>query len=115
GFPKGHLEDGETEEDTALRELAEETGLTHVEMIPDFREVIQYWFKKEGHNIHKRVIFFLARTDKPDLRLSHEHEEAGWFDFDEANRRARYRNQRSILAKAHQRVKGMIGNGNGNG
>lgn len=111
GFPKGHLEDGETEEDTARRELAEEAGFTEVDLVPDFREVIEYWFKKRGQSIHKRVIFFLARTESPDLTLSSEHEEAGWFDFNEATKRARYRNQREVLAKAHERVKGLIRNG----
>ncbi len=109
GFPKGHLEDGETEEDTARRELAEETGLTGVEIVPDFREVIEYWFKRGGDSIHKKVIFFLAKTDNPELKLSSEHEEAGWFDFHEAERRARYRSQRALLKKAHEKVKGMIG------
>ena len=108
GFPKGHLEDGETEEDTARRELAEEAGLTEVEIVPDFREVIEYWFKKEGHSIHKKVIFFLARTENPDLTLSSEHEDAGWFDFVESERRARYRSQRALLRKANERVKRMI-------
>jgi len=111
GFPKGHLEDGETEEDTARRELAEEAGLTDVEIVPDFREVIEYWFKKEGHSIHKKVIFFLARTENPDLTLSSEHEDAGWFDFVESERRARYRSQRALLRKANERVKRMIGDG----
>jgi 8-oxo-dGTP pyrophosphatase MutT (NUDIX family) len=108
GFPKGHLEDGETEEDTALRELSEETGLTDVELIPDFREVIEYWFKKGGDSIHKKVVFFLARTENPSLKLSSEHEDAGWFDFEEASRRARYRNQRGVLEKAHERVMRML-------
>jgi len=108
GFPKGHLEDGETEEDTARRELAEEAGLTEVEIVPDFREVIEYWFKKEGHSIHKKVIFFLARTENTDLTLSSEHEDAGWFDFVESERRARYRSQRALLRKANERVKRMI-------
>jgi bis(5'-nucleosidyl)-tetraphosphatase len=111
GFPKGHLEDGETEEDTARRELAEEAGLNEVDLVPDFREVIEYWFKKEGHSIHKKVTFFLARTENPDLVLSSEHEDAGWFDFGEATKRARYRNQRGVLASAHERVRGMIGDG----
>jgi len=109
GFPKGHLEDGETEEDTALRELSEETGLSEVELVPDFREVIEYWFKREGHSIHKKVVFFLARAECSDLTLSSEHEDAGWFDFEEALRRARYRNQRNVLISAHERVMRMIG------
>ncbi|MEO0250523.1 MAG: NUDIX domain-containing protein [candidate division WOR-3 bacterium] len=109
GFPRGHLEDGETEEDTARRELAEETGFTGVEMVPDFREVIEYWFKRDGDSIHKKVIFFLARADENEPTLSHEHEDAGWFDFEEAEKRARYRSQRALLRKAHERVRGLIG------
>ncbi len=111
GFPKGHLEDGETEEDTARRELAEETGFTSVEMVPDFREVIEYWFKRDGDSIHKKVIFFLAMVHENEPRLSHEHEDAGWFEFEEAEKRARYKSQRALLQKAHERVKEMIGDG----
>ncbi|MEO0140615.1 MAG: bis(5'-nucleosyl)-tetraphosphatase [candidate division WOR-3 bacterium] len=109
GFPKGHLEDGETEEDTARRELAEEAGLSDVEIIPDFHEVIEYWFRREGHTIHKKVIFFLARANDQALRLSHEHEDGGWFEFEEAMKRARYRNQRALLNKAHERIKELMG------
>lgn len=111
GFPKGHLEDGETEEDTARRELAEETGFTGVEIVQGFREIIEYWFKRDGDSIHKKVIFFLARVDENEPRLSHEHEDAGWFEFEEAERRARYRSQRALLRKAHERVKEIIGDG----
>ena len=111
GFAKGHLEDGETEQDTALRELREESGLTEVQLVPDFRQEIEYWFKQSGDVIHKKVVFFLGYTQQEQLRLSHEHEAGAWFDFDEAYRRARYRNQRELLKKAHQRVMELIRSG----
>ena len=52
-FPKGHVEDGETELQTALRELAEETGITDVEVFPDFNHKISYHIMKEGRRVFK--------------------------------------------------------------
>lgn len=57
GFPKGHVEGNETEEETAFREVKEETGL-EVELLPDFREVLNYNPKPD---IYKTVVYFMAR------------------------------------------------------
>ena len=58
GFPKGHMEPGETEEQTALREICEETGL-RVRLLPGFRAVTEYDLP-DLPGTRKRVVFFLA-------------------------------------------------------
>ena len=57
GFPKGHVEAGESEEETALRETWEETSI-RAEIVGDFRREVTYTF---GHNRKKTVVYFLAR------------------------------------------------------
>ena len=58
-FPKGHVEKKETEEETALREIREETGLS-VKFVEPFREVITYF---PAPNVTKDVVFFLAEAE----------------------------------------------------
>lgn len=64
GFPKGHADPGETERETAQRELREETGLTEYTLMEGARFVEQYRFTNaKGLEIHKTVVYFLARID----------------------------------------------------
>lgn len=64
-FPKGHVEKGETEEETAIREVKEETGLD-IEITENFRKMITY-SPKEG--ILKDVVFFLAKPLNYNVQL----------------------------------------------
>ena len=113
GFPKEHVEDGESKLDTALRETEEEAGIPRerIRIIPGFKERIEYWFRQEGELVFKRVVFFLGETEVEEVKVSFEHEEGGWFPFDEALRRARYKNQRELLRKAHERVMAELSRG----
>ena len=65
-FPKGHMEAGETEQETALREIKEETGLD-LELIEGFRATGQYDLAHEGEpEVIKQVVFFLAEYGGQD-------------------------------------------------
>ncbi len=104
-LPKGHVEAGESETETALRELREETGIQEVELTFGFRETIEYYYRREGRTMHKEVVFFLARTPVREVRLSDEHIGFEWLPYDEAIERLTFKNAKELLAKAERRLK----------
>ncbi len=72
GFPKGHVEDGETEQETAVREIKEETGLD-VTLFEDFRTTDEYHVVlKDNREIRKHVVYFLAEFQNQDLHAQEQ-------------------------------------------
>ena len=100
-FPKGHVELGEEEIDTALRELKEETKIEDVDIIPSFKQFINYNISKDTLSVSKKVIFFLAETKVWDVSLSSEHQNFVWLNFEEAIETLTYDNAKNILKEAH--------------
>lgn len=100
GFAKGHMEPGETEEQTALREIFEETGL-RVQLLEGFRAVTEYPLPCPP-DTRKRVVFFLAEYENQPVRIQ-ESELAGFAlaPFDEALELTEYADSRQILTDAH--------------
>lgn len=100
-FAKGKKEQGETDIETALREVREETGINDVEICKGFEREIEYEFMEDGGNmIHKSVIFFLGRTLTKEIVLSDEHQEYIWHKYDDASFLVTYPSARDILASA---------------
>lgn len=100
-FPKGHMEKGESEEQTALRELKEETGIDAVRLEDGFRHLIRYRFRSsKGRMVDKHVVFFCGHVDENRLQLSHEHQGYAWLSFDEAVKKVTFANARKLLQKA---------------
>ena len=58
-FVKGNVEANESEKQTVVRELQEETSITGAQFIDGFREAIAYFYRRQGLTVHKEVIFFL--------------------------------------------------------
>jgi 8-oxo-dGTP pyrophosphatase MutT (NUDIX family) len=104
-FPKGNMELGETELQTVLREVEEETGLKDITTIAGFRRVIEYYYRREGKNVHKQVVYLLAKTVDDRVVISREHQSFGWFSFEEAKKQASYENSRMTLAEAENFLK----------
>ena len=101
-FPKGHMEQNETEQQTLLREVQEETGITSVELASGFKQQTSYFFRREGQTIFKEVIFYLAETKEEKVRLSNEHKGFQWLPFGQAAKKITFKNSRSVLLKAKQ-------------
>lgn len=99
GFPKGHMEPGETEQETALREIFEETGV-RVTLLEGFRAVTEYDLPKP--DTRKRVVFFLAQYQDQQVRIQ-ESELASWAlaPFGEALELTEFADSKQILTDAH--------------
>ena len=103
-FPKGHIEGGESELQTALRELEEETGISEISVVDGFRSEINYKIYKSGKGITKEVVFFLGITKIVDVVLSDEHVDFAWLNYNEALSRLTYDNARAILVQAQKHI-----------
>ena len=101
-FVKGKVEQNETSHETALRETREETGITHIEFIDGFEESVEYDFRFKKENIHKKVIFFLAKTDEKNIKLSHEHNDYLWLEYNDALKKTTFENAKNVLSKANE-------------
>ena len=101
-FVKGKVEQGETPHETALRETKEETGISDIEFIDDFEESVEYDFRFKNEDIHKKVIFFLAKTNEKKISLSHEHNDFVWLEYDDALKKTTFRNAKNVLSKSNE-------------
>ena len=99
-FTKGGVEKGESELETALRELREETGISKVSVIPGFRESIHYFFREKNELVSKEVVFLLAESPSREVKLSHEHVGFEWLSLAQALERLTFENSKKVLEKA---------------
>jgi len=99
-FPKGHIEKGESEEQAARRECVEETGIKELALVPNFLEKIEYFYKRDGKTFHKQVVFLLAETETPDVKISWEHVGFEWLPYEKALERLTFKNAKEVLEKA---------------
>ena len=96
-FPKGHVESGESEKETASREIEEETGLT-VDIHEGFRQSVQYYPKPD---VRKQVVYFVAKAVGGTEKMQEEEiSELKWLSFDEAEKAVNYRNNRNLIVNA---------------
>jgi ADP-ribose pyrophosphatase YjhB (NUDIX family) len=99
-LPKGHIEEGETPEEAALREVQEETGI--VSVIEKSLGVIDFWFMAGGKRIHKTVHHYLFRENGGLLAAQEsEVDEVAWFPLSEIVDRLAYPDEKKLIARTN--------------
>lgn len=100
-FPKGHVEENETERETALREVKEETGFD-ISFVGDFRKVITYMPNDE---VLKDVVFFLGNVIGGLLKAQEEEVvEIKWLNYEDALSVITYDDDKGVLREAYDYI-----------
>jgi 8-oxo-dGTP pyrophosphatase MutT (NUDIX family) len=116
GFPKGHLEGDESPAEAALRETAEETGLSVLKLQGPIR-VIDWHFRFRGRHIHKYCHFFLFESPdgEPCPQIDEGITACQWRPLNEALDVLSYDNARGVLKRAGEMVRTLVAVGAGRG
>lgn len=105
-LPKGKIEEAEKPEEAAIREIKEETGLSDLKIVEKLGQ-IKYFYQLRGQPIFKIVYNFLLETSQEKLNPNYEIQGAHWFDPDDAVHKIAYKNTKTILEKAVERIKNV--------
>jgi bis(5'-nucleosidyl)-tetraphosphatase len=100
GFPKGHIEKGETNEETLRREVKEETGILDLLIHLRFKKNIHYSFIRDKKKIYKQSTFYLAETSTKKIVLSGEHNDYRWLSASGAEECITFENAKRVLTDA---------------
>jgi len=106
-YVKGNIEPDESEEETVLREAEEETKLMDLEIVPGFKERIDYKYKAGDKTITKNVVFYLAETQTKEIVVSVEHKDYKWLEFDKALKQTTHKTSKDVLKKADKFIKSL--------
>ena len=101
-FVKGNVESNESEKDTVLRELREETGIVATQTIEGLRERIEYYYRRQGETIRKEVVFYLIEAQGKKVELSFEHVGFDWLNYQGAMEKLTFKNAKDVLQKARE-------------
>ena len=105
GLVKGHIEANETEKQTLIREIHEETKLEEFEIIPNFKESSTYTYSRNNQRFDKLISYYLVKSNNFNIIISDEHKEYTWLKYEEAIDRVTYKNTKAILKKAEMLLK----------
>ena len=100
-FPKGNIEENETELDTIRREIEEETNITDITFIEGFQKNIFYNYMKNEKLISKKVVYYIAKTTTTKVTLSFEHVGYKWETYENAMDIITYLNSKQLLSDSH--------------
>ena len=100
-FPKGHVEEGESEYITAMREVMEETS-SRIAIVSDFRATVQY---SPAPGVMKEVVYFLAFTTSADIHAREgEIAEVEWIPLENAEECLAHENDKTVFRAAMERM-----------
>ena len=103
-FPKGHVEEGETEYETALREVMEETS-SRIAIVSDFRATVNY---RPSPGVMKEVVYFLAFTTSADIKAREgEIADVEWVPLESAEECLVHENDKTVFRAAMERMQRM--------
>ena len=103
GLVKGHIEENETEINTAVREIKEETGISDLKFIDCFRETERYSPKED---VIKEVVYFLAETKNNNVWLDKDELiDYKWLTVEEAIKRLKFKRNKETIMKAYTIIK----------
>lgn len=109
GHARGHIEKGETFQQTAKREIYEETGINDLKFIPDFK-ILGGFISPSTKRVNKDIVYFLAKTKIERVKIDNrEHSDYGWFSYDKAMKKATYINSKNLLRQAEEFIVGRKG------
>jgi len=109
-FVKGNIEEGEKEKETVKRELFEETGINNLQINRGFNEKVEYNYYKKNIKVHKIVSYYLAETNQKEVKLSFEHLDYKWSNYEDLMKLITFENSREILKKGNEVIKNLTKN-----
>jgi 8-oxo-dGTP pyrophosphatase MutT (NUDIX family) len=100
GLCKGGIEAGESTLQTALREAKEETGCENIKLNPNFQQMTNYFYTRNGEKIQKEVTWFLGEVLSDQIKLSTEHSEFMWLPIKEALGKIKHKKDAHVVKAA---------------
>ena len=103
GFPQGHKEKGESEIQTLIREVREETGIKALDIHSYIGKINYSYFKSDGMKSEKEVTFYFATTPTREVKISEEHADFRWVTLGDALNMLDHAKLKLILTKGHRK------------
>ncbi|WP_415283892.1 bis(5'-nucleosyl)-tetraphosphatase [Candidatus Nitrososphaera sp. FF02] len=103
GFPQGHKEKGETEIQTLVREVKEETGISELDIRSYIGKITYSYYRGDGVRSDKEVRFYYATTPTKEVKISEEHADFTWATLKDAFSLLDHAKLRQILDRGHQK------------
>jgi 8-oxo-dGTP pyrophosphatase MutT (NUDIX family) len=102
-FTRGLIEKGEEEEETIRREIKEETGIEDLFFVKGFKEKVHWFYRNEKkETVYKEASYRLAETRTEKVKLSGEHDDHGWYSYDVALTKLKFKNDKDVLKKVKE-------------
>lgn len=103
GFPQGHKEKGESEIQTLIREVREETAIKMLEIHSYIGKINYSYFRGDGMKSEKEVTFYFATTPTREIEISEEHADFKWVTLADALNMLDHAKLKFILSKGHRK------------